>query len=304
MKLIGDVVGFFALVLLTLVFLAAARVPTGVAGQVSESDKLFFDAFELYRGGKLKEAAAKFEQGLKTSPKNAIAHYYLAETYADLNERDKARQHHEKSLSLDPKSQVAPNAKKRLNELAQSRETQNPAKNEPRIIIDVIDVSGRSVRQQKLTLQCPYFDVKEGWLPQLSTYTLHIMDLAALPSSSKPRLAEHGFYSFIQNRWFEFDRITENRLEIAAGSIDAYYEDQTRRRLKKDEPCADYTKYIDRNTLDMVCVANRDPHKAEYYNSGRQKFVCDKNAFPKGTTEVRRPCTVLSYKAPAERIGF
>jgi hypothetical protein len=78
------------------------------------AQQLFFDGFELLRDGKFAEAAGKFEEGLRSEPDNALGHFFLAEAYAGLKQRDKARTHYRKSLDLDASSQVAEDARKRL----------------------------------------------------------------------------------------------------------------------------------------------------------------------------------------------
>jgi formylglycine-generating enzyme required for sulfatase activity len=82
------------------------------------ANQLFFEGFELLKDGKATEAIAKFEQGLKAEPNNAMARYYLGEAYFAAGQKDKAREQLRKSLDLDANSQIAGEARKRLAELS------------------------------------------------------------------------------------------------------------------------------------------------------------------------------------------
>lgn len=82
-----------------------------------DAAELFFQGYELLEQGKASEAAAKFEEGLKTEPNNATARYYLGEAYVSVGQ-NKAREQMRKSLDLDANSQVAGPARKRLHELS------------------------------------------------------------------------------------------------------------------------------------------------------------------------------------------
>ena len=82
------------------------------------ANQLFFEGFELLKDGKGNEAAAKFEEGLKSESNNAVARYYLGEAYFLAGQKDKAREQLSKSLELDTNSKVAEEARKRLAELS------------------------------------------------------------------------------------------------------------------------------------------------------------------------------------------
>lgn len=86
--------------------------------QTGNAKQLFFDGFELLKYGKAKEAVAKFEDGLKAEPNNAVARYYLGEAYFTAGQKDKAREQLRESLALEPNSPVAENARKRLGDLS------------------------------------------------------------------------------------------------------------------------------------------------------------------------------------------
>jgi hypothetical protein len=48
----------------------------------SPGREMFADGFVLLKAGKPKEAAVKFESGLKLDPNNALAYFYLGEAYS------------------------------------------------------------------------------------------------------------------------------------------------------------------------------------------------------------------------------
>ncbi len=95
--------------------------------QAADAQQLFYEGFELLKGGQAKEAAAKFEQGLKKDPSNATALHYLGEAYLAQGKKRQAKQRFQASLDADPNSAVAPAARARLAELT-GRQT---AKAEP-----------------------------------------------------------------------------------------------------------------------------------------------------------------------------
>jgi len=92
-----------------------------IQAKAETAQNQFSSAFELLKAGKPKEAAAKFEAGLKADPKNALAHYYLGEAYSALNRNVDARKQYQASLDSDPASSVATNAKEKLAQLSAAR---------------------------------------------------------------------------------------------------------------------------------------------------------------------------------------
>jgi formylglycine-generating enzyme required for sulfatase activity len=90
----------------------------GAQQSKSGAQQLFFEGFESLKAGKFQDAAAKFEQGLKAEPRNALGHFYLGEAYAGLKQMDKAQASYQKSLDVDPSSKVAADARRRLAELS------------------------------------------------------------------------------------------------------------------------------------------------------------------------------------------
>src|SRR5262245_42041239 len=93
----------------------AAGAQENVAGPVLK------DAYDLYQAGKLNEASEKFEQGLRMNPTRsqaAVGFFMLGETYRGMGDSFKAKANYEASLQADPNSQVAPQAKERLDSVA------------------------------------------------------------------------------------------------------------------------------------------------------------------------------------------
>ena len=79
--------------------------------------EIFAQGFYLLQNGQPSKAVDKFEQGLKVDPNNAEAHYYLGEAYRAMSRHELAREHYERSLSIDANSEVADSARKRLTEM-------------------------------------------------------------------------------------------------------------------------------------------------------------------------------------------
>jgi formylglycine-generating enzyme required for sulfatase activity len=99
------------------VALAAFGVATASA-QENVAGPVLKDAYDLYQSGKLNEASQKFEQGLRMSPTRAqaaVGFFMLGETYRDMGDGAKAKANYEASLQADPNSQVAGQARDRLN---------------------------------------------------------------------------------------------------------------------------------------------------------------------------------------------
>lgn len=96
----------------------------------ADKGQLFYDGYEMLKAGRAQEAAAKFEQGLKSDPKNATALYYLGEAYSQLGKKQQAQERYQASLTADPKSAVAGQALQRLDELMAGGKKENvdPAK--------------------------------------------------------------------------------------------------------------------------------------------------------------------------------
>ena len=63
---------------------------------------LFAAAFELYQAGQFEAAINAFQKGLAMSPRDAKAHYYLADCYEHLGKMDQAIKHYQETADLAP----------------------------------------------------------------------------------------------------------------------------------------------------------------------------------------------------------
>ena len=77
--------------------------------------------FAWYRAGKLSDAARWLEQAVALDPNRAIAYLNLGDAYAMLNRNREARRAYTKYLELAPNSKVAPDVRKKLDALPDSR---------------------------------------------------------------------------------------------------------------------------------------------------------------------------------------
>ena len=84
------------------------------------TDNLFAEGYSLLEAGDAQAAAAKFEAGLKTSPQNPLAHFFLGKAYYTLEKYDLAKTHLSKSLDLDPTNKYAADARALLQTMAQA----------------------------------------------------------------------------------------------------------------------------------------------------------------------------------------
>lgn len=109
-------------ILFVVVIVLLAICGDRVAAQTPKpaSDSLFAEGYSLLEAGDAQAAAAKFEAGLKTSPQNPLAHFFLGKAYYTLEKYDLAKTHLSKSLELDPTNKFAADAKALLQTMAQA----------------------------------------------------------------------------------------------------------------------------------------------------------------------------------------
>jgi formylglycine-generating enzyme required for sulfatase activity len=81
------------------------------AAPLDQSAKKFVIGYELLTQHKYQKARTAYESGLRDSPANAIAHFYLSEACRSLKAWACAEKHYETSLELDAKSSVSVLAK-------------------------------------------------------------------------------------------------------------------------------------------------------------------------------------------------
>jgi len=179
-----------------------------------------------------------------------------------------------------------------------------------------INVQGKDVQQQRLTLQCPFFDEETGWAKENSVYTIHILDTRNV--SGEVAADIHGTYSHIAKKWARFNSIDQNRIvfsifEVAEKKV--YVVDGRNRRgdiVSKGEVvepflgpklCANAIRYIDRNTLELKFeLDNTIPAPSV---SGGILTKCEGvDAVPRGETVVKSQCQIVPYRPTPNRIGF
>jgi tetratricopeptide (TPR) repeat protein len=84
----------------------------------SAADNLFAEGYSLLQAGDAQAAADKFEAGLKSSPQNPLAHFFLGKAFFTLQKYEPAKAHLAKSLELDLTNKYAPDAKTLLQQIA------------------------------------------------------------------------------------------------------------------------------------------------------------------------------------------
>jgi Protein of unknown function (DUF1566)/Tetratricopeptide repeat len=143
------------------VLVAGALAPAWV--EAGSGQQAFGEGFELIKAGKLSEAAAKFEKGLKAEPDNAQAHYYLAEAYLGLKQNDKAKAHYQKSLQLDPFGAVAQDANNRLAQLSGGGATKSSGAGSSKASSSRYVINGGEVYDKKTDLTWQRCSVGQRW---------------------------------------------------------------------------------------------------------------------------------------------
>jgi Flp pilus assembly protein TadD len=83
-------------------------------GESDEANVLFSKAFTSFQSGKFADAVELFVKGLELSPASPAAHFYIAESYDELQRFDKAGQHYRIAMELKPESKEAKLARTRL----------------------------------------------------------------------------------------------------------------------------------------------------------------------------------------------
>jgi len=106
---------------------ASAVEPVELPAQVDRAQSLFFEAFEALKRNRVEKAADLFEQGLRISPDNPIAMFYLATVYERMGLPSDAAVLYQGVVDLSPRSREAASARDRLRQQgivpARDRET-------------------------------------------------------------------------------------------------------------------------------------------------------------------------------------
>ena len=92
----------------------------------AKSKEKFSQAFNLFKEGEFEAAVIRFKQGLEFDPANGLGHFYLAETYARLNDVENSAIHYNYTLLLSPDIKEAAIAEVKLSKI---REAQNKPQN-------------------------------------------------------------------------------------------------------------------------------------------------------------------------------
>jgi hypothetical protein len=80
----------------------------------AEAQAVFKQGFDLFQAGEFATAARLFENGLAVDPGNAVASYYLGETYARLGDKDRAAVYYQRAADIAPSTKEGALAVTRL----------------------------------------------------------------------------------------------------------------------------------------------------------------------------------------------
>lgn len=80
----------------------------------------FSQAFKLFQEGEFEAAVIRFNQALEIDPANGLGHYYLAETYARLNDVEKSMEHYKYTVLFSPDIKEAAIAEVKLSKIKEA----------------------------------------------------------------------------------------------------------------------------------------------------------------------------------------
>lgn len=98
---------------------AAMKALAAVAPGPEAAVRLLNEGVDHYNGGRMPQAIETFEQAVKLDPNMAKAHYMLGLSYANADQKAKARTHLSKFLELAPNDKDAATAKEMLEYVKQ-----------------------------------------------------------------------------------------------------------------------------------------------------------------------------------------
>ncbi len=92
----------------------------------AKAKEKFTQAFNLFKEGEFEAAVIRFNQALEIDPANGLGHYYLAETYARLNDLENAMKHYNYTVLFTPDIKEAAIAEVKILKI---KETLNKSSN-------------------------------------------------------------------------------------------------------------------------------------------------------------------------------
>jgi tetratricopeptide (TPR) repeat protein len=92
----------------------------------AKSKEKFTQAFNLFKEGEFEAAVIRFNQALEIDPANGLGHYYLAETYARLNDLENSMIHYNYTVLFSPDIKEAAIAEVKILKI---KETLNKSSN-------------------------------------------------------------------------------------------------------------------------------------------------------------------------------
>ena len=92
----------------------------------AKSKEKFTQAFNLFKEGEFEAAVIRFNQALEIDPANGLGHYYLAETYARINDVENALIHYNYTVLFSPDIKEAAIAQVKILKI---KETLNKSQN-------------------------------------------------------------------------------------------------------------------------------------------------------------------------------
>jgi len=92
----------------------------------AKAKEKFTQAFNLFKEGEFEAAVIRFNQALEIDPANGLGHYYLAETYARLNDVPNSKIHYNYTVLFSPDIKEAAVAEVKLSKI---KEAQNKSAN-------------------------------------------------------------------------------------------------------------------------------------------------------------------------------
>jgi hypothetical protein len=88
----------------------------------AKAKEKFTQAFNLFKEGEFEAAIIRFKQGLELDPANGLGHFYMAETYARLNDTENAVIHYNYTVQFSPDIKEAAIAEVKLSKIREAQD--------------------------------------------------------------------------------------------------------------------------------------------------------------------------------------